>query len=96
MSLVNCSECNNQVSDLAEVCPKCGARVSKGARNAVIETKGRSSARLVKALSAVVLVTGVILCAYGLSTTGARSYFGIGFVLSAIGFVGFVVGRFMD
>lgn len=28
MALINCSECNNEVSDRAVACPKCGCPIS--------------------------------------------------------------------
>ena len=29
MALINCSECNHEVSDKAEACPKCGAPIAQ-------------------------------------------------------------------
>jgi len=29
MALINCPECNDQVSDTPEACPHCGATISK-------------------------------------------------------------------
>jgi len=31
MGLIKCPECNNEVSDQAKACPKCGYGISKGA-----------------------------------------------------------------
>jgi hypothetical protein len=33
MSLINCPECNNKISDMANNCPKCGYPLKSGSQN---------------------------------------------------------------
>lgn len=50
MALINCPECGNEVSDLAEACPKCGCQLSK---EAVLSTEELNSAQEKSAASMI-------------------------------------------
>lgn len=63
MALINCSECNNQVSDKAEACPKCGNPISGKAEAEAIGTtvttvQGTSKKLKLHTLLASLLVIG--------------------------------------
>ena len=72
MSLINCPECNHQVSDTAETCPNCGFNIKSQAEftpvvNPLSETKkiGYVSG-IVSALASVALIAiGVFTIAIG-------------------------------
>lgn len=48
MALIQCKECNAEISDTAVACPKCGAELGKGKTRGALQT---------------VLIVGVILVA---------------------------------
>lgn len=70
------------MSDSAFACPKCGAP------NKPLETKGRSSARKVKAISFLIFLGSFLAMATDAQGIALLMFFG--------GFFGFVVGRFME
>ena len=39
MALINCSECNQEVSDKAESCPKCGAPIATAQETKITGTQ---------------------------------------------------------
>lgn len=39
MALINCSECNHEVSDKAEACPKCGAPIANARESVAAGTQ---------------------------------------------------------
>jgi len=52
-----------------------------------IETRGRDSARWIKTISALLMIGGILVAVAG---------YGIGGALLFIGFIGFIIGRFME
>lgn len=59
MSLISCPECQNQVSDTASACPKCGAPISKSA-NSVTASKRTSAGRKVLIGVGVIVAVPII------------------------------------
>lgn len=57
MSLIECHECKNQVSDEAAACPKCGAKVRKPAEPKKPMSRAMT---LFMALGAVALIGGMV------------------------------------
>ena len=100
MPLINCSECNHEVSDKAVSCPKCGAPIS-GAQearaagtniNTVQETSKKF--KLQSLISASLIIIGVVWATSSTSgdTTSEPSVIPGMFI--TIGLVWFVVNRF--
>jgi hypothetical protein len=57
MALINCKECNNQISDTASACPKCGAPVNSTV--ATVSQKKSSSSKI------AITVVIVLVCLVG-------------------------------
>ncbi len=76
MALINCPECDAQVSDVAESCPKCGYPIAqaKQVRNGVGKTQAiekTSKYYKIQQLNAALLaVVGVIMLVAGVGTGG--------------------------
>lgn len=80
MALINCPECNKQISDRAVTCPSCGCPVAAqptetayGSKVQTIEATGKKwkSLELVAAMALIISVVGVITSAHyesGLAT----------------------------
>jgi len=92
MALIKCKECGHQVSDTAMACPACGARISGDP--VPVQGGGSSPVRVVRAgfkwevIGAVGVIIGVILFA-----TGAHN---VGGTIGSVGFVVFMIGRFIN
>ena len=81
MTLVKCPDCGNPVSAQAPACPKCGRPLGERPRGGK-----RGKGRLYEALGTLILVGGMFACMFdGLS----------GGVAIAVGFLVFLVGRFL-
>jgi uncharacterized membrane protein YvbJ len=97
MALITCSDCGNPVSPRASSCPKCGAPVQSAHAPEEILADGerrRSSGRLIKILSSIAMIVGIIMGA-GASTGSEVGGMVAGLLLFG-GFFGFVIGRFFD
>jgi hypothetical protein len=57
------------------------------------ETKSRNSARIVKAVSALLMVGGIVASMFAGAVDGPAGAF---LFVALVGFLGFVVGRFME
>ena len=56
MALINCSECNHEVSDKAEACPKCGAPIAGGIQIKTIqETSKKFKLQTLKSVSLIII-----------------------------------------
>jgi len=85
MALIECSECGQQVSSKAASCPGCGAPISEKSSNHVSVTRTGAKWEMIGvALILVGLITGM--------ATGESNH--VGGILSTIGFVLFLYGRF--
>ena len=61
MALINCKECNNQISDTASACPKCGAPVDSKATTTPQKKSSSSKIALTVVIVLVCLVGGFAL-----------------------------------
>jgi len=95
MALINCPECNNQISDKAAACPSCGCPMGGEADPGqesvqTIEKTGKKWKRGA-ALSLGVMFLGIILMARG--CTGASEMSPLGPFLIVLGFGLFIANR---
>ena len=94
MALIDCGECQKQVSDKAKACPNCGAPIADEAINEV-QTIQQTS----KALKAQVMIAAVVT-AFGLALaiteggTGAKPEDAWGGVVFLIGLIWMIVSYF--
>jgi len=94
MALIKCSECGKEISDRAGVCPGCGAPVGGGAATPRSSEAVTRSVRVERAgfkWEAIGVV--LILVAIVSSIAGAVNFAG---VLGFIGFIVYMVGRFIN
>jgi hypothetical protein len=85
LALVNCSECNREVSDAAASCPGCGHPLRASAKNNVKPTKVVRSGGMYEGIGFLLIVIGIFMGIAG--QAGAGIAFGVGFVV-------FLIGRF--
>ena len=100
MALINCPECNQEVSSLASECPKCaypisggGSTQASGGRVQTIEKTGKKY-KLQKMLSSILIIAGVIaiaLAASGIGQVGSLSYY---WLMLVIGIVWYAITSF--
>ncbi len=88
MALIKCSECDNDVSDKAAACPKCGAPVA-----GVKSKAAPSAAKTVKRAGGIWEAIGTLLIIASIPACVADNT-GLGGTLAVIGFVVFIIGRF--
>lgn len=62
MSLINCSECGNQVSSLAANCPKCGNPIAARAETIAAGTQVTTTQQTAKKFKQNMLIGGAICC----------------------------------
>ena len=105
MALIACYECNNQVSDTAASCPKCGAPVSRAAKvqqaiGTPVETIQTTSKKLKAhiAFSSIISWIGIIWIIIGISANRELSESeAVGlkfpFFLTMVGFSWFIVTK---
>jgi|GEM_PF-1411657 len=94
--LVKCTECGQEVSDSARVCPHCGYPLQ---RKAPLVDGFSRRLRRQRVIATIPLVAGVLIVAFlkligsSLTNDNIESWYGITFVLIAvIGFAAVVVG----
>lgn len=93
-TIISCPACAGKVSGAASSCPHCGHPI-RDPRNPEepqltppsAEDKTNQRGRVIKTISALMMVAGIIGAVAG-------SEFGAGLLI--LGFFGFVIGRFMD
>jgi len=99
MALIKCSECDNEVSDKAATCPKCGAPIAiaqetKAAGvqiNTVQETSKKF--KLQSLLSVSLIIIGIVmLSATGSASNSEPSIMPV--LITTIGLIWFIVNRF--
>ncbi len=100
MALISCGECNHEVSDKAEACPKCGAPIA-AAREAVaagtqIKTVQETSKKfkLQTLISVSLIIIGFVWNITVSDTPQSESSEIPGRVIIVIGLVWYVVNRF--
>lgn len=94
MALIKCSECGKDISDRAGACPGCGAPVSGSAATAPSSKAVTNSVRVERAgfkWEAIGFVLILVAIFAGIGGAG-----GFAWVLGLIGFVVFIIGRFID
>jgi DNA-directed RNA polymerase subunit RPC12/RpoP len=88
MALIKCSECGKAVSDKAVACPSCGAPLLAAA------TANKTPVRVVRAgwrweaIGALLVIGGLIAAIAGAG--------GFGWFVLIVGFVIFMIGRFVN
>ncbi|MCU8000189.1 zinc ribbon domain-containing protein [Shewanella sp. SM95] len=99
MALINCSECNREVSDKAESCPKCGAPIL-GAKESIsagsnIRTIQETSKKFkIQQLASILLfLTGFFMSMSGVSDPDYKPSVWPGLFM-IVGFLWYVVNRF--
>jgi DNA-directed RNA polymerase subunit RPC12/RpoP len=90
VALINCSECGKEVSDKATSCPNCGAPIAT--KDAVTfdpkpHAKVTRTGAKWEGIGFVLILVGIILA---LAVNGT-----LGGILAYVGFVVFVIGRFL-
>lgn len=96
MALINCPDCEQQVSENAPACPKCGspiAGVKEAAGSGVAQlttTQGTSKTIKMHTMLASLLVIG----GFGLIFTGNQDMYGLAGGMLTIGIVWYLVARF--
>ena len=99
MALINCSECNHEVSDKAESCPKCGAPIATAretiAAGAKIRTVQETSKKfkLQTLISASLIIIGFVWV-IGAANTPQSEPSSIPALIIFIGLIWYVVNRF--
>jgi endogenous inhibitor of DNA gyrase (YacG/DUF329 family) len=90
VALIKCPECGKEVSDKATACPNCGAPPSRANKR---QRRDNAPVRVVRAgwrweaIGALLVIGGLIA-----GFAGATS----GWFVLIIGFVIFIIGRFID
>lgn len=54
MSLIKCKECENEISDEAKICPKCGAKTEKA----------KQQRKFIKILAISILIIGIVTAVF--------------------------------
>lgn len=86
MSLIKCPECNTEISDKADVCPKCAYPIQGTARPL---RKKVVFALLIELFGLFVVFLGVLITAFlGMASQST----GFGFIVMFCGFVLIVIG----
>jgi hypothetical protein len=101
MALINCPECDAQVSSSAESCPKCAYPIAGGgttqAHGGKIQTVEQTSKRykLQQLLSSLLCIGSVVVMIAGFSgdqPSGAGAFGALGLL---VGLIWFIIVRFM-
>ena len=89
MALVKCGECGKEISDKAATCPGCGAPMTSAAAKKAKGTVARKGGKF-EAAGFLLIAIGIVtaMAAEGTAVT-------VGVALAAVGFVVFIMGRFM-
>jgi hypothetical protein len=92
MALIKCSECGKNVSDKATACPGCGAPLL-GNSGRASHRQDNSPVRVVRAgwrweaIGALLVIGGLIAAIAGAA---------FGWLVLIVGFVTFIIGRFIN
>ncbi len=96
MAIIKCGECNNDVSDKATACPKCGAPVFKSGENIAADAKLNTvqetskKFKLQSLLSVLTLIIGFVLA----GTSEDPVYTSIAIFLIIMGMGWYIINRF--
>lgn len=91
MAIIKCTECGKEISDKAPACLGCGAPILNAASVSVVNS---APIRVVRAgfrweaIGATILIGGLLLSIVGVT--------GVGGVAMLVGFIVFMVGRFIN
>lgn len=92
MALINCSECEKEVSNKAAACPGCGAPFESEAKGSGVKRltttqRTSKSIKLQGALAGIMIIVGVYLMVAGPADDSAA-------LILSIGVIWFIVNRF--
>ena len=87
MALIQCPECDREISDNAEACPGCGVPIAKRPPAATAEVQVKRGGGAWEALGFLIIVCAIF---YGGMASDATTATFIG----VAGFVVFLIGRF--
>lgn len=95
MPLIQCPECAKSVSDKAPACIHCGApfRVAAATKQPTSNIRVTRAGFRYEAIGAVMMIIGVPSC---MMSQGSELATGITGALAGIGFIVFMIGRFIN
>lgn len=99
MALISCSECNHQVSDKAEACPKCGAPIASARETVAAGTHVRTvqetskKFKLQTLISVSLIIVGVVWLITVFNNPQSEPS-AIPGLLIFVGFIWYIVNRF--
>lgn len=97
MALINCTECNHEVSDKAAACPKCGAPIASARETAAAGTtlntvqKTSKKFKLQSAFSTILIIVGIVWVFN--SSQSEQTETGYPGLMLVVGLVWFIVNR---
>lgn len=97
MGLIVCPDCEKEISDQALNCPNCGRPMKKTEEKekpSVNISIVRSKGGVFEGLGTLLIIVGIFLVIYGASTN-ASGKIGTGLIAGFLGFIIFLIGRFM-
>ncbi len=100
MSLIQCSECNNEVSDKASSCPKCGAPIASNNENiaagANLKTIQETSKKfkLQALISIFLIIIGAVMLIATSDAKSGQEPSGTGAIILLIGIIWYLINRF--
>ncbi len=99
MSLIKCTECNNNVSSLAKTCPHCGVPISdesylkENSETTTIQLTSKNL-KIQELISWIVIFVGTSMAILSCDSTDAETVFNISFFVILIGVAGLMITRF--
>jgi len=93
MSLINCSECGNQVSSLAANCPKCGNPIAARADTIAAGTQVTTTQQTAKKFKRHMLIGGGICCLGVVLLVSKSDYSPLGVLVFIVGLAWYFVAR---
>ena len=99
MALIKCNECNNEVSDKATSCPKCGAPIASNesiAAGATLKTVQETSKKfkLQSLISVSLIIIGFVWFIVSNSPENGQEPSGAAISMVLIGMIWYIVNRF--
>jgi predicted RNA-binding Zn-ribbon protein involved in translation (DUF1610 family) len=86
MALIDCTECGQEVSDKAELCPQCGNPLKRARKTKRASSRGPGG--VFELVGFLLIVAGVVSCQANPEGGGTFGLLGLGFVV-------FLAGRFI-
>lgn len=93
MPLINCPDCNTEVSDRAPACLKCGAPIASAKEVSAVGTKLTTTQSTSKQLKLESLIASAVLIAGVLITIASSGPSPFGALVIFIGLIWFIVTR---